>query len=125
MKQPKSVASWCEAVTTSLRPTGYVISSLTARESWKWTMVRCSCPMTCTRWKKGPSGSTTPRHRPTSRRLTFISSTASGRCNSSRSRSIMTAARMNKSFLDEYVNKHPAKYCRVFILWVFLLSQIN
>ena len=45
------------------------------------------------------SGSTTHRHRPTSRRLTFISSTASGRCSSFRSRSIMTAARIKISKL--------------------------
>ena len=43
------------------------------------------------------TGSTTHRHRPTSRRLTFISSTASGRCSSFRSRSIMTAMKKNKS----------------------------
>lgn len=29
-------------------------------------------PMTFTRWRKKRSGSTTPRHRPTSRRLTFM-----------------------------------------------------
>ncbi len=56
------------------------------------------CPMTSTRWRKKRSGSTTPRHRQTSRRLTFISSTASGRCNNFRSRLTMTAARKNKSF---------------------------
>ena len=42
------------------------------------------------------AGSTTHRHRPTSRRLTFISSTASGRCSSFRSRSIMTVQMPNK-----------------------------
>lgn len=63
-----------------LRPTRYAISSQTAKESWKWMTARCFCPMTCTRWRKKRSGSTTHRHRPTSRRLTFISSTASGRC---------------------------------------------
>ena len=91
-----------------LRPTRYVISSLTARESWKWTMARCSCPTTCTRWKKRLSGSIIHRHRPTSRRLTFISSTASGRCSSFRSRSIMTAAR-KKSRSREL----PDLFCQV------------
>lgn len=52
-------------------------------------------PMTFTRWRKKRSGSTTPRHRPTSRRLTFISSTASGRCSSFCYRSTMTVARIN------------------------------
>ena len=73
-------ASWCVAVTTSRPPTRYAISSLTGRAGWKWTTARCSCPMTCTRWRKKHSGSTIHRHRPTSRRLTSISSTASGRC---------------------------------------------
>ena len=89
-------------VATSLRPTGYVISSLTAKESWKWTTARYFCPMTYTRWRKKRSGSTTHRHRPTSRRLTFISSTASGRCSRFRSRSIMTARRKN-NFGDKCV----------------------
>lgn len=81
-----------------LRPTRYAISSLTAKESWKWITVRCSYLMTCTHWRKKHSGSTTHRHRPTSRRLTSISSTASGRCSSFRYRSIMTAVRMKNSF---------------------------
>lgn len=55
-----------------LRPTRYAISSLTAKESWKWITVRCSCPMTFTRWRKKHSSSITHRHRPTSRRLTFM-----------------------------------------------------
>lgn len=79
-----------------LRPTKYAISSLTAKESRKWIKIRCSCPMTCTRWRKKRSGSTTHRHRPTSRRLTSISSTASGRY--SRFRSIMTIAMGNNFF---------------------------
>ena len=82
-------------VTTSLQPTRYAISSLTAKESWKWITVRCSCPMTCTRWRKKHSGSTTHRHRPTSRRLTSISSTVSGRCSRFRSRSITIVERKN------------------------------
>ena len=71
------------------------ISSLTERESWKWTTARCSSPTTCTRWRKRPSGSTIHRHQPTSRRLTFISSTASGRCSRFHSRSTMTAGKNN------------------------------
>ena len=60
---------------------------------------------TCTRWRKRPSGSTIHRHRPTSRRLTFISSTASGRCSSFRSRSTMTAAKKHRSsHVDIYRN---------------------
>ena len=43
---------------------------------------------------------TTPRHRPTSRRLTFISSTASGRCSSFRSRSIMIAVMLNNENIN-------------------------
>ena len=44
-------------------------------------------------------------HRPTSRRLTFISSTASGRCSSFRSRSTMTAAKKHRSsHVDIYRN---------------------
>ena len=82
-----------------LRPTRYAISSLTAKEIWKWITVRCSYLMTCTHWRKKHSGSTTHRHRPTSRRLTSISSTASGRFSNLHYRSIMTEARMNKSFL--------------------------
>ena len=50
-----------------LRPTRYAISSLMAKEKWKWITVRCFCPMTFTRWRKKRSGSTTHRHRPTSR----------------------------------------------------------
>ena len=72
-----------------LRPTRYAISSLTAKESWKWITVRCSCPMTCTSWRKKRSGSTTHRYRPTNRRLTSISSTASGRCSRFHSHSTM------------------------------------
>lgn len=67
-------------------------------KQWKWITVRCSYLMTCTHWRKKHSGSTTHRHRPTSRRLTSISSTASGRCSSFRYRSIMTAVRMKNSF---------------------------
>ena len=36
------------------QPTTYQIRyflCLTAKESWKWITVRCSCPMTCTRWR--------------------------------------------------------------------------
>ena len=40
--------------------------------------------------------STTPRHRPTSRRLTFISSTASGRCSNLHYHSIMTTAKKER-----------------------------
>ena len=58
----------------------------------------CSCPMTFTRWKKKHSGSTTPRHRQTSRRLTFISSTVSGRCSNFRYRSIVIGTKTNKLF---------------------------
>ena len=57
---------------SSRLPIKYVISSRTAKGSWKWITARCSCPMTFTRWRKKRSGSTTPRHRPTSRRLTFM-----------------------------------------------------
>lgn len=78
-----------------LRPTRYAISSLMAKENWKWITVRCSYLMTCTHWRKKHSGSTTHRHRPTSRRLTSISSTTSGRCSRFRSRSITTAKRDN------------------------------
>ncbi len=81
-----------------LRPTRYAISSLTAKESWKWITVRCSYLMTCTHWRKKHSGSTTHRHRPTSRRLTSISSTASGRCSRFRSHSTMTVAKRNNPF---------------------------
>lgn len=82
-----------------LRPTRYAISSLTAKENWKWITVRCPCPMTFTRWRMKHSGSTTPRHQPTSRRLTSISSTVSGRCSRFRSRSITIATKKrNKSF---------------------------
>ena len=38
----------------------------------KMIMARCSCSMTFTRWRKKRSGSTTPPHRQTSRRLTFM-----------------------------------------------------
>ena len=92
------------------QPTTYQIryfqpDGLTARAGWKWTMARCSSPTTCTRWKKRPSGSTTHRHRPTSRRLTFISSTALGRCSSFRSRSTMTVAKKHRSsHVDIYRN---------------------
>ena len=77
------------------QPTTYQIRyfRLTAKESWKWITARCSCPMTCTRWRKKRSGSTTHRHRPTSRRLTSISSTASGRCSNLPFHSIMTGIR--------------------------------
>ena len=54
--------------------------------------------LTCTRWRKKRSGSTTHRHRPTSRRLTSISSTASDRCSRFRSHSTMTVAKTNKLF---------------------------
>ena len=54
--------------------------------------------VTCTRWRKKRSGSTTHRHRPTSRRLTSISSTASDRCSRFRSHSTMTVAKTNKLF---------------------------
>ena len=53
-------------------------------------------PMTFTRWRKKRSGSTTPRHRPTSRRLTFISSTASGRCSNLHYHLIMTTAKKER-----------------------------
>ena len=53
-------------------------------------------PTTFTRWRKKRSGSTTPRHRPTSRRLTFISSTASGRCSNLHYHLIMTAAKKER-----------------------------
>ena len=49
------------------------------------------------RYFQPDAGSTTHRHRPTSRRLTSISSTASGRCSRFRSRSIMTARRMKNN----------------------------
>lgn len=101
--QPKYAANWCVAATTSLRPTRYAISSLTVKESWKWITVRCSCPMTFTRWRKKRSGSTTPRHRPTSSRLTSISSTALGRCSRFRSRSIMIVMRI-KTFSLMLIN---------------------
>ena len=97
-KPPKYAADWCVAAITSRLPIRYGISSRTAKESWKWITARCFCSMTFTRWRKKHSGSTTPRHRQTSRRLTFILSTASGRCNNFRSRLTMTAARKNKSF---------------------------
>ena len=71
----------------------------------RWTTARCSSPTTCTRWRKRPSGSTIHRHRPTSRRLTSISSTVSGRCSSFRSRSTMTAAKKHRSsHVDIYWN---------------------
>ena len=79
-----------------LRPTRYAISSLTAKECWKWITVRCSCPMTFTRWRKKHSGSTTPRHRQTSRRLTFILSTASDRCSNLHYHLIMTTAKKKR-----------------------------
>lgn len=81
-----------------LRPTRYAISSLTAKESWKCITVRCSCLMTFTRWRKKRSGYTTHRHRQTSRRLTFISSTVSGRCSSYHYLSIVIGAKTNKLF---------------------------
>lgn len=80
------------------RPIKSGIFNLTAKESWKWITARCSCPMTCTRWRMKRSGSITPRHRPTSRRLTSISSTASGRCSRFRSHSTMTVAKRNNPF---------------------------
>ena len=46
--------------------------------------------------RKKRSGSTTPRHRPTSRRLTFISSTASGRCSNLHYHLIMTTAKKKR-----------------------------
>ena len=52
--------------------------------------------MAFTRWRKKHSGSTTHRHRPTSRRLTFISSTASGRCSNLHYHSIMTTAKKER-----------------------------
>ena len=97
-KPSKSAASWCGAVATSRPPTRYVISSRTARAGWRWTTARCSSPTTCTRWRKRPSGFTTPRHQPTNRRLTFISSTASGRCSNYLFHLIMTTVKArNKS----------------------------
>ena len=62
----------------------------------KWTTARCSCPMTFTRWRKKHSGSTTPRHRQTSRRLTFILSTASDRCSNLHYHLIMTTAKKKR-----------------------------
>ena len=53
-------------------------------------------PNDLTRWRKKRSGSTTLRHRPTSRRLTFISSTASDRCSNFRYRSTTTTARKKR-----------------------------
>lgn len=65
----------------------------------QWMTARCFCPMTCTRWRKKRSGSTTHRHQPTSRRLTSISSTASDKCSRFRSRSITIATKKrNKPF---------------------------
>ena len=93
------------------QPTTYQIRR-TERESWKWTTARCSCPTTCTRWRKRPSGSTIHRHRPTSRRLTSISSTTSGRCSRSRSRSTMIVAKNNNFFMNLLINTRI--YCRVF-----------
>lgn len=55
-------------------------------------------PMTFTRWRKKHSSSITHRHRQTSRRLTSISSTASGRCSRFRSHSTMTVAKRNNPF---------------------------
>lgn len=78
-----------------LRPTRYAISSLMAKESWKWITVRCSYLMTCTHWRKKHSGSTTHRHRPTSRRLSSISSTTSDKCSRFRSRSIIAQIKRN------------------------------
>ncbi len=80
------------------QPTTYQIRYFQpdGKGSWKWITARCSCPMTFTRWKKKRSGSIIPRHRQTSRRLTFISSTASGRCSNFRYRSIMTTARKKR-----------------------------
>lgn len=98
-----------------LRPTRYAISSLTAKENWKWITVRCSCPMTCTRWRKKRSGSTTHRHRLTSRRLTSISSTVSGKCNNFRYRSTTIVMRMNKSFRTNMLINTQQIYCWVFI----------
>ena len=46
------------------------------------------------------SGSTTHRHRPTSRRLTSISSTASGRCSRFRYHLTMTIIRKNNTFCN-------------------------
>ena len=66
------------------------------RKAGKWITARCSCPMTSTRWRKKRSGSTTPRHRPTSRRLTFISSTASGRCSNLHYHLIMITAKKER-----------------------------
>ncbi len=56
------------------QPTTYQIRYFQpdGKGSWKWITARCSCPMTSTRWRKKRSGSTTPRHRQTSRRLTFM-----------------------------------------------------
>lgn len=71
-------------------------------------------PMTFTRWRKKHSCSITHRHRPTSRRLTSISSTASGRCSRFRSRSIMTITENNKSFIINKLKTHPIISCVVF-----------
>ena len=47
-------------------------------------------------WRKKHSGSTTPRHRQTSRRLTFILSTASDRCSNLHYHLIMTTAKKKR-----------------------------
>ena len=91
-----TLPNWCVAAITNRLPIRYAISSRTAKGSWKWTTVRCSYPMTFIRWRKKRSGSTTPRHRPTSRRLTFISSTASGRCSNLHYHLIMTTAKKKR-----------------------------
>ena len=54
--------------------------------------------MTFTRWRKKRSGSITHRHRQTSRRLTFILSTASDRCISYHYLSLVIGAKTNKLF---------------------------
>ena len=105
-----------------LRPTRYAISSLTAKESWKWITVRYSCPMTCTRWRKKLSGSATHRHRLTNRRLTSISSTASGRCSNFRSRSTMKTT--SKNTQNNYINTHQDKKHISLIIKLIILSIV-
>lgn len=105
-----------------LRPTRYAISSLTAKENWKWITVRCSCPMTCTRWRKKRSGSTTHRHRLTSRRLTSISSTVSGRCSRFRSRSIMIKKNPNNNIQDMHLLIFNKKEHILFIVTIYSVT---
>lgn len=66
--------------------------------------------------------STTHRHRPTSRRLTSISSTALGRCSRFRSRSIMIKKNPNNNIQDMHLLIFNKKEHILFIVTIYSVT---